>query len=87
MAAALLQQYPQGYGDEDIISFKNAKGEWIEAVELPAGEILYLVKISQNLSYLMSHFDDFTEETSEAKPAALENEYDGSLESDLAVED
>lgn len=87
MAAALLQQYPQGYGDEDIISFKNAKGEWVEAVELPADDVLYLVKISQNLSYLMSHFEDFSEESGESKPAALENEYDGSLEADMALED
>ena len=87
MAAALLQHYPQGYGDEEINSFKNAKGERVKAVELPAGDVLYLVKISQNLSYLMSHFDEFGEETTESRPATLENEYDGSLETDLALED
>ena len=57
LALALIEKYPQGYGDEDIITFKNARGEWVEAVELCAGETCYLVKISQSLSNLMADFE------------------------------
>ena len=30
----LVEKYPDGYGDNDIINFKNHKGESIEAVEV-----------------------------------------------------
>ncbi|NNL38389.1 MAG: hypothetical protein HKO75_00880, partial [Flavobacteriaceae bacterium] len=34
LAVRLVETYPDGYGDEDIIAFKSPKGEFIEAVEL-----------------------------------------------------
>ncbi|MGB5647590.1 MAG: hypothetical protein WBM55_10745 [Muriicola sp.] len=54
----LLDSYPNGYGDEDIVAFKNHKGEFIEAVELRTEDDLYLVKISQSLSHFIANFDD-----------------------------
>lgn len=92
MAGLLLEAYPQGYGDEDIISFKNAKGEWIEAVELQTSEALYLVKVGTNLSNLLSNIYeiDSENEVSEAIEPVLqhfEGEYDGSLESEETSED
>ncbi|EAR15700.1 MULTISPECIES: hypothetical protein [Robiginitalea] len=86
LAAALLQHYPQGYGDEDLLTFKNARGEWIEAVELPTPEALYLVKIGQDLNRLMSDFLELDEDRDSDVPG-LENEYDGSLETDLQLEE
>ncbi|WP_088341206.1 hypothetical protein [Robiginitalea sediminis] len=85
LAGALLDAYPQGYGDEDIISFKNASGQWIEAVELRAEDTLYLVKIGKNLNYLMAHFEgmDADSETEREPMQSLEKEYDGSLEMEL----
>lgn len=92
LAGLLLDRYPQGYGDDDIITFKNARGEWVEAVELQTADTLYLVKIGSNLSYLLSHFEDLETETDLAEdetPALseLETEYDGSLENDLDLDD
>jgi DNA-directed RNA polymerase subunit delta len=86
MAGLLFESYPQGYGDEDIISFKNVKGEWVEAVELQTSEALYLVKVSTNLTSLLSNFFDNESETDVLEVAEpifqpFENEYDGSLES------
>ncbi len=54
----LIETYPDGYGDEDIVAFKNHNGEFIEAVELRTDEALYLVKISQSLSHFIANFDD-----------------------------
>jgi len=90
LAARLLESYPQGYGDEDLVAFKNARGEWIEAVELQTEEALYLVKINKNLSDLLASLD--LEESTEANPEIssidrIENEYDGSLESELNLEE
>ncbi len=92
LASALLGKYPQGYGDEDIIAFKNARGEWVEAVELPTSEALYLVKIGQHLTYLMSHFEAAEAEAEEDMVATsdidgLDGEYDGSYETDLSLEE
>ena len=61
IAALLIETYPDGYGDDDIISFKNAKGELIEAVELRTEDTLYMIKISQSLSHFIANFDDSIE--------------------------
>ena len=53
-ALLLLNAYPDGYGDEDIISFKTANGDIIQAVELRTNEIWYLVKINKNTSHFLS---------------------------------
>lgn len=54
----LVEKYPDGYGDDDIISFKNHKYETIEAVEVTTADTKYLVKISKRLSMQMDAFDE-----------------------------
>lgn len=58
LATLLLDTYPHGYGDEDIIVFKNASGDFVEAVELRTSDTLYLVKISQSLSNFIANFEE-----------------------------
>ena len=70
LATQLIETYPDGYGDEDIISFKNIHGEIIEAVELRTDDILYLVKISKSLANFISNFDDSIEKELEAETTA-----------------
>lgn len=57
----LVEKYPFGYDDEDIITFKNQKGEIIEAVEVRNKEDIYLVKVSSKLVNTMANFveDDY----------------------------
>jgi hypothetical protein len=52
----LNEKYPDGYGDNDIIVFDNHHNETIEAVEVKAGDIHYLVKINSKLHYTMINF-------------------------------
>ncbi len=73
LAALLIETYPDGYGDDDIIAFKNAKGEFIEAVELKTEDTLYLVKISQSLSNFIANFDDSIERELETKSKVPED--------------
>ena len=54
----LIETYPDGYGDEDIISFRNLNGEFIEAVDLQTEDTLYLIKISKSLSHFIANFDE-----------------------------
>lgn len=52
----LIAKYPDGYDYEDIISFKNAKGETVKAVEVKTKETMYLVKISSRLENAMEEY-------------------------------
>lgn len=90
LAALLLQKYPNGYGDDDLIAFKTPSGEWVEAVELQTPDALYLVKISKRLSSLLAALEDFEQEADGDAPETLdeiEKEYDTFLEGELNLED
>jgi hypothetical protein len=52
----LIEKYPDGYDYEDIISFKNAKGETIKAIEVKTEDTNYLVKISDRLENAMEEY-------------------------------
>lgn len=54
----LVEKYPDGYDDKHIITFKNAKNEKIEAVEVRTDDTVYLVKISAKLEVSMADFDE-----------------------------
>lgn len=55
----LVQKYPDGYNDSDIIVFRNAHNETIEAVEVRTDDTIYLVKISVKLAQsMLDHMDD-----------------------------
>ncbi len=53
----LVQKYPDGYDDRDVVVFKNSKNETIEAVEVKTEDTVYLVKISTRLEDTMTKFD------------------------------
>jgi len=53
-----VEKYPYGYGDDDIITFKNAQGDTVEAVEIVTEDTKYLVKISQKLAVTMENYDE-----------------------------
>ncbi len=68
----LVEKYPDGYDDDHVITFKNAKNETVEAVEVRTNDTIYLVKVSSRLETTMANFDeddyddaDFTEPISE----------------------
>ncbi len=57
----LVEKYPDGYDDRDVLSLKNAKNETIEASKVETDETIYLVKISTKLEQTMevfTHDDD-----------------------------
>ncbi|MEL4308678.1 hypothetical protein [Joostella sp. CR20] len=54
----LVEKYPDGYGDDDIIKFKNANNETVEAVEVRTEDTVYLVKVSTRLANTMEKFED-----------------------------
>ncbi|WP_348812423.1 DNA primase [Flavobacterium maritimum] len=54
----LVEKFPDGYDDSDIIRFRNAKNELIEAVEVRTEDTIYLVKVSTKLADRIENFDD-----------------------------
>ncbi len=64
----LVTRYPDGYDDDHIIAFKNARNDTIEAVEVRSEDTVYLVKVSSRLASSMANFDldDPDEDASEA---------------------
>jgi DNA-directed RNA polymerase subunit delta len=44
----LIEKFPDGHDDKDIISFKNAQGEWVECLEVRTEDTLILVKINKH---------------------------------------
>ncbi len=54
----LVDKFPDGYDDSNIIRFRNHKDEAIEAVEVKTEDTIYLVKISTKLSERMVSYED-----------------------------
>jgi len=70
----LVEKFPDGYDYRDIISFKNMKGEIVEAVEVKTKDTIYLVKVSLKLENSMEGHDADDEE---------EDDIDDIVDSDL----
>lgn len=54
----LVEKFPDGYDDSDIISFRNAKNEVVEAVEVRTDDTIYLVKVGVRLVQAMEDFGE-----------------------------
>ncbi len=79
VAALLIDMYPHGYGDDDIIVLKKPNGELIEAVEVRTDDTIFLVKISQSLSNFIANFEEQIEkglENTSQSPEAFDVQLD-----------
>ena len=54
----LVEKFPDGYDDSNIISFRNAKNELIEAFEVRTDDTIYLVKVITKLSDRIENYDE-----------------------------
>ena len=54
----LVEKFPDGYSDKDIIAFRNAQNEYIEAVEVRTEDTTYLVKVGKRLVQAIEDFED-----------------------------
>ncbi len=75
VAAVLIDSYPDGYGDDDIITIRKPNGEVIEAVEVKTEDTIYLVKISKSLSNFIANFEE-----------TIERELDKNLEKEAVLD-
>lgn len=88
----LVEKFPDGYDDSDIIRFKNAKNETVEAVEVRTEDTIYLVKVSTKLADRIENFDededfDTPEEGLDAlKELEIDNDADEDEEKEEKIE-
>ncbi len=60
-----IDRFPDGYGDNDIIEFKNSTGETIQAVEVKSTDTVYLIKIGKKMNQIIQEFEDEQSELNE----------------------
>ena len=85
LAALLIDLYPHGYGDDDIITLRKPNGELIEAVEIKTNDTIYLVKISKSLSNFISNFEENMEKRLEntVNETVLEDTSEANIEAEI----
>lgn len=70
----LNDKFPDGYDDDDIITFDNHHNETIEAVEVKTDDAIYLVKVNSRLHYSIANFDDLEIETDDSGNVILNDD-------------
>lgn len=58
MLNLLVEKFPDGYDDDDIVTYRNANNEVVECVEVRTEDTAYLIKVSKRLVTAMEEFDD-----------------------------
>jgi hypothetical protein len=78
----LVGKYPDGYDEDHIIKFRNAKNELIEAVQVDTEDTKYLIKVSTKLMKTMENYDeDDYDDFEEDDPDAVQDpEVDSDVE-------
>lgn len=79
MLNLLVEKFPDGYDDEDIVTYRNANNEVVECVEVRTEDTAYLVKVSKRLVMAMEDFDD-SDNDSEDESDLNTDELEGSEE-------
>lgn len=87
----LVEKFPEGYDDSDIIRFRNAQNELVEAVEVRTEDTIYLVKVSTKLASRMEKFDEDDDLDAVIEPiipvAGLDDDEDAASDDDDVEED
>jgi hypothetical protein len=70
----ITDRYPEGFAPEDMISFKNSKGETVRAVPLETEDTKYLFKVSIEMERRMEAFMDEDDDSDGASEDAAPDE-------------
>lgn len=58
MLNLLVEKFPDGYDDDDIVTYRNASNEVVECVEVRTEDTAYLVKVSKRLVMAMEDHEE-----------------------------
>ena len=79
----LVERFPDGYDDSNIIRFRNTKNELIEAVEVGTEDTIYLVKVSTKLADRIENYDEEDEIDNDTDMDPIEPVKDPDIEIDI----
>lgn len=82
----LTDKFPDGYGDDDIIEFKNQHNETVEAVEVRTDDTIYLVKVGTKLKDSMINFEADDDDDDDSSSVS-ENVDDIAMENEVNLDD
>ncbi|MFT6815132.1 MAG: DNA-directed RNA polymerase subunit delta [Sphingobacteriales bacterium] len=68
----LTTKFPLGYDNSDIIKFKNAAKEMVEAVRIETDDTIYLVKVGKKLIAEMEAFMDDDDDNDDNTPDEID---------------
>jgi|SRR5690554_2977514 len=81
--ALINEQYPFGYEESQLVTFVNAKGEFVKALEVKSEEITYLIKLGTKLDdHINEYMDSDDDDDDYTYPSDEDVEIDGSMEDD-----
>lgn len=81
--ALINEQYPFGYEESQLVTFVNAKGEFVKALEVKSDEITYLIKLGTKLNDHITDYIDADDDDDDYSYRADEDvEIDESMEED-----
>lgn len=83
----LVEKFPDGYDDSNIIRFRNTKNELIEAVEVGTEDTIYLVKVSTKLADRIENYDEDDEIDIDVEPIVPIKGIDDDDDNDTEDED
>ena len=66
MLDLIVEKFPDGYDDDDIVTYRNSNNEVVECIEVRTDDTAYLIKVSKRLVMAMEDHEvpDNDEETS-----------------------
>lgn len=83
VVALINEQYPYGYEDSQLVTFVNAKGEFVKALEVKSDEITYLIKLDRKLDeHINDYMDSDEDDFSYSSEDGIEGEVEGISDDD-----
>lgn len=70
----LVEKFPDGYDDDDIVTYRNASNEVVECIEVRTEDTAYLVKVSKRLVMAMEVHEDVDPDADSDEESSLDTE-------------
>ncbi|MFM9005783.1 MAG: DNA primase [Flavobacteriales bacterium] len=92
------EHYPNGFENENLVSFVTPKGQFIKALEVRTDDTIYLFKIDKNMKVddeenqenegaVMSEFESFKSGSGDDELDDMDDSDDDDVDADIADDD
>ncbi len=66
----IREKYPKGFSDSDLTTIKTSDGDYLDVLEIPTSDALYLIRITHDLLCLIEDFNLNMDFSDELEPAS-----------------